>query len=341
MDGSIDTLATLLATAGGLLTAAGGVIARGVRRFDIPLLTVGLLLHLVADVVRNAGWYGVLRAAGPEHRSLRVRDVEAATFAGGGVNALVPARAGDLVKLAMLRRRAPDARMPTLMATLVPETLFECAVGILLLAWALSQGFLPVTYFADALAGAADHPVTAAFAAAAVAGLAVVGVTLIRRWARRLAHDLAAGFAILRTPRVFLCQVASWQLAGRLVRLAAISCCLTACRLPGGLLAAAAAMAIDGGTRLRFAPATAGLRLGLLGYALPAATGAAVSVGALVAYMTVMKATRTACLVAIAGVVLVGTFGAHSPRHALAALRRLREAAPVEPAPAEAPVVSP
>jgi hypothetical protein len=34
----------------------------------------------------------------------------------------------------------------------------------------------------------------------------------------------------------------------------------------------------------------------------------------------------------------VATFGACSPRRALAALRRLREAAPVEPVAAEAPV---
>lgn len=334
MDGSIDTLAALIAT-------AGLDVARGVRRFDIPLLAVGLLLHLVADAVRNTGWYGVLRAAGPEQRALRVRDVQAATFAGGGVNALVPARAGDLVKLAVLRRRAPEARMPTLMATLLPETLFECIAGALLLGWALSQGYLPVTYLADALVGAADHPVTAVLAAAVVAAAAVAAITLIRRWARRLSRDLAAGVAILRRPRAFVVQVATWQLAGRVVRLAAISCCLTACRLPGGLVAAAVAMAIDGGTRLRFAPATAGLRLGLLGFALPAATGTAVSVGAIVAYMTVMKATRTACCLAIATGVLVTTFGARSPRHALAALRRLREAAPVEAAAPEAPVVSP
>ena len=108
MDGSIDTLAALIAT-------AAGVVADAVRRFDIPLLVFGLVLHLVADLVRNRGWYGVLRAAGPEYDTLRVRDVQAAAFAGGSVNALVPARAGDLVKLAVVRRRgAPDARMPTL-----------------------------------------------------------------------------------------------------------------------------------------------------------------------------------------------------------------------------------
>lgn len=333
MDGSIDTLAALIAMAGGLL-------ARAVRRFDLPLLAGGVMLHLAADVVRNGGWYGVLRAAGPEHRMLRVRDVQAAAFAGGGVNALVPARAGDLVKLAVLRRRLPDARMPTLVATLVPETLFEWVAGAALLAWALAEGYLPLGIAAGTLAGAAAHPVTSGVAAAAAAAAIVAGTTIMRRRARRLSRDLAAGLAILRRPRAFMTTVVSWQLAARVIRLGAIACCLSACRLPGGLAAAAVAMAIDGGTRLRFAPATAGLRVGLLGYALPAATGTAVSLGAVIAYMAAVKAVRTACSLTIAGGVLIATLGFRSPRRALAALRRLRTASAVEPAAAEAPVAS-
>ena len=335
MDGSIDTLAALIAT-------AAGVVADAVRRFDIPLLALGLVLHLVADLVRNRGWYGVIRAAGPEHDTLRVRDVQAAAFAGGSVNALVPARAGDLVKLAVVRRRgAPDARMPTLMATLVPETLFEWLVGAALLAWVLAAGYLPVDTVADSLVGAASHPVTAAIGAAVVVAGGVTAITGMRRWARKLSRDLAAGVAILGRPRAFVTGVVSWQLAGRVVRLVAIACCLSACRLPGGPAAAGVAMAIDGGTRLHVGPATTGLRVGLLGYALPAATGTAVSLGAVIAYLAVVKAVRTACSLAIGGTVLVATFGAHSPRNALAALRKLREAAPVEPVAAEAPVVAP
>jgi hypothetical protein len=331
MDGSIDTLAALIAI-------VGNAVAHVFHRFDVPLLAVGLVLHLTADLVRNRGWFGVLRAVGPEHGDLRARDVQAAAFAGGSVNAFVPARAGDLVKLAVLRRRLPESRMPTLMATLAPETLFEWLAGAVLLSWALAMGYLPVGIAVDALAGAADHPVTAAVVAAAGAVGIVAAITVIRRWARRLSHELAAGVAVLREPRTYLRTVVSWQLSARLIRLAAIACCLTACKLPGGLVAAAVTMAIDGGTRLRFAPASTGLRVGLLGFALPAATGTAVSVGAVIVYLAVMKATRTACSVAIGGTVLVATFGACSPRRALAALRRLREAAPVEPVAAEAPV---
>src|SRR4051794_24937491 len=158
MDGSIDTLAALIAM-------VGNAVAHVFHRFDVPLLAVGLVLHLTADLVRNRGWFGVLRAVGPEHGDLRARDVQAAAFAGGSVNAFVPARAGDLVKLAVLRRRLPESRMPTLMATLAPETLFEWFAGALLLSWALALGYMPTSIAVDALAGAADHPVTAAVVA--------------------------------------------------------------------------------------------------------------------------------------------------------------------------------
>jgi hypothetical protein len=333
MDGSIDTLAALIAT-------AADALADILRRFDVALLAAGLALHLVADVVRNGGWYGVLRAAGPEHEALRLRDVQAATFGGGAVNALVPARVGDLVKLAIVRRRVPESRMATLATTLLPETLFEWLVGATLLTWALVAGYLPARVVADALAGAAAHPVVAAVVLAASAAALAAAAKAIRRRAARLSRDLAAGVAVLRRPHAFLTGVVSWQLAGRVIRLGAIACCLSACHLPGGLAAAAVAMAIDGGTRLHFAPASAGLRVGMLVYALPAATGTAVSLGAVVTYLAVVKTARTATSLAIGAGVLAATFGPRSPRGALAALRAVRAAAPVEAPAAEAPAVS-
>jgi len=323
-------------TAEGLLAGAG-------RRFDIPLLAAGLALHLVADVVRNGGWLGVIRAASPAHRDVRLRDVQAAAFAGGGVSCVVPARGGDVVKVALIRRRVPGARVPTLVATFVPETLFEFLVGFVLLGWALSQGYLPVDVVTDALG---SHPALAgAIAAGACAGLCAACVVLRRR-AAGIYADLVAGFGILRRPQAFVARVASWQIAGRVIRLGAIACCLSACRLPGGAGAAALAMAVDGGTRVHFAPATAGLRVGLLVYGLPAVTGSAVSVGAVLVYLAVVRSLRTIMLLVIAVGVLAAALGTRSPRRALRAVRRLGGAAAeplapeVEPLAAKAPVGS-
>ena len=67
-----------------------------------------------------------------------------AYLAGAGVNAVVPARGGDVVKLALVRRRIEGARYSTLAATFIPETLFETAFGTALVAWGLAMGFIPV-----------------------------------------------------------------------------------------------------------------------------------------------------------------------------------------------------
>jgi hypothetical protein len=305
--------------------AVGYVLAAG-RRIDGPLLAAGLVLHLVADVVRNGGWHGALRAAGPGLRSVRLRDVQAAAFAGGGANALVPARGGEILKVVLIRRRAPAAPAPTVAATLVAESLLESAAGALLLAWALWQGLVPVDTLTGAIARASGRPLLAAAVGLAAAGVVAVLCALLRRRARRIVRDLRTGLAVLRCPRAVL-RVVGPQLAGRLVRLAAIACCLSACGLPAGVAAAAVTMAVDGGTRVSFAPATAGLRVGLLSYGLPAATGAAVSVGSTVAYVAVMRATRTVLSVAIAAGVLLAMVGGRSPRRALDAVRRLRRAA--------------
>src|SRR4051794_760648 len=85
-------------------------------------LAAGLLLHLAAQLVRVRGWWNILRAAYPGERDLRVRDVAASYMAGSGLNGILPARGGDVVKLAFLRRRIERSSYATLAATSVPET---------------------------------------------------------------------------------------------------------------------------------------------------------------------------------------------------------------------------
>jgi hypothetical protein len=219
--------------------------------------------------------------------------------------------------------------LPALAATLVPETAFELVAGAALLGWALAAGYLPSAETGAAWSWARDH---ALLAGAAVAGLAAVARALrsrLRGRGARVAGDLAAGLRILRRPRAFVTGVVSWQLAGRVVRLGAIACCLAACGLPSTVAAAALVMAVEGGTRLRFAPATSGLRVALLLFGLPAATGAAVSVGPVVAYVVGVRSVRAAVSVVLSIAILMTVFAARSPRRALRAAYRI--AAGAEP----------
>ena len=123
---------------------AAALIADRTAAVDPWALALGTLLYLAAQTVRPRGWHTILRAAFPEATDLRPRDVIRAYLAGAGVNAIVPARGGDVVKLALVRRRIEGARYATLAATFIPETLFETAFGAGLVAWALAEGFIPV-----------------------------------------------------------------------------------------------------------------------------------------------------------------------------------------------------
>jgi hypothetical protein len=296
------------------------LLADAGQRIDVALLATGLALHLLADAVRNRAWFSILRTACPDERGLRVRDVEAAAFAGGGVNGLLPARAGDLLKLALLRRRMPRSHLATLTATLVPETVFELAAGGALLGWALYEGYLPAE---PAMGALARLPAPVAVAAGLVAALAAIaGVRALRRRASGLVVDLRAGCAILGRPRALLIGVVAWQLAGRVIRLVAIACCLAACRLPSGLPAALVIMAVEGGTRVRLGPASMGLRLALMSYGLGAVAGG-VATATLVTYGAVVRSVRAAAGAAISLVVVGVLLEVRSPRRALAAARAL------------------
>ena len=105
-------------------------------------LAVALLLHLARLAFRAVAWRAILVAAYPDERP-KFRSVFGAYVAGVGVNSIVPARAGDAVKLYLIKHRIPESRYATLTPTLVAETIFDFLVGIALIAWALSLGVLP------------------------------------------------------------------------------------------------------------------------------------------------------------------------------------------------------
>ena len=108
-------------------------------------------LQLVAGVVRVRAWFHVIRDSCPEASDLRYRDVVLAHLGGVGWNAILPAHAGDSVKVALVSRRVPDRRLTTLAATLVPPGLVEAAFTALLLAGILAAGLVSVDVLSSAL----------------------------------------------------------------------------------------------------------------------------------------------------------------------------------------------
>lgn len=199
-----------------------------------------VLLALVCQVARmcarSRAWQNVLAAAYPGS-GLRWRTVFGAYVAGAGVNAIVPVRAGDLVKLFLVKRRVEAARYPTLAASLLVETIVDATLSVALLIWAVRERVLPGVRVLDRMPSVDwfwlfRHP-RAAIATAAV--MLVLGF-VVGLWAAAkivaFRRRVAQGFSVLRSPVRYLRGVAAWQLADWGLRLATIYFFLRAFHVP-------------------------------------------------------------------------------------------------------------
>jgi len=198
-------------------------------------LAIALGFVLLNVLLRTRAWRNIVAAAYPEAR-VRWRHTLGAYSAGIAVNSVLPARAGDPVKLVFLHRRVEGASYPTLAATLVAETVVDAVVAgaLILIAW--QGGLLPVTPTipelpAFEISWLADHPWVIA-----VAGVVLlIGVLLIARRVRAFWARVRQGLVILTTPGRFVRQVAVLQLLGWGCRLGSAWFFLEAFRVPPSL----------------------------------------------------------------------------------------------------------
>jgi uncharacterized membrane protein YbhN (UPF0104 family) len=294
---------------------------------DPGLVVVGIVLYVLAQCVRTLGWHNILRAAYPNATELRRRDTMTAYLAGAGLNGVIPARGGDIVKLWLLHRRVGGARYPTLAATFVPETLFETFFGFALVVWALSKGFLPVPSASGEMPHidvtlVLEHPLSAAAGAVVLAAIGYGLYRLLRRRVSDLTVRLRQGVAILSQPRAFLRGVATWQALGRLIRLGSLAAFMEAFHLPVTLSTVMLVMAAQGGGRIiPLAPASAGLRLAMLSYGFVETTGHAVDIAAITTFTFGVGALLMLAGLMVGLVALGLQLGTCSPRTALAAVR--------------------
>jgi hypothetical protein len=290
-------------------------------------LAAGIVLHVVHQVVRTRGWWNIIRAAYPEAAELRARDVTKAYLAGAGLNGVVPARGGDLAKLYLIRRRSPRTRWSTLLATFVPETLFETVVGIGLVIWALSLGFLPVPAAPNEFPSVdvsliMDHPFISTAVAAGLGAALVVAFRWLRRRARDVLTRLRQGLAILDSPRDFLTGVVSWQALARVIRLGSLACFMAAFALPVTVSTVVLVMAAQGGGKIiPIAPASAGLRIAMLAYGFVEVTGEAVDIASITAFSFGVGATLFVVGLLISIAILGRELGTISPRRMVARVR--------------------
>jgi hypothetical protein len=314
------------------VTQALNLLTERALHVGVFWVVAGTLLSLVAQVVRVRGWHNIIRAAYPQADELRQRDTAVAYFAGAGLNGVIPARGGDIVKLTLVHKRIPNASYATLAATFVPETVFETLFGTGLVVWALAQGFLPVPTVPGELPSldvtfVLQHPFISASAVAVIVLLGIVLIRFIRRSAQDFAERFKRGLVILGSPRAFVRGVASWQALSRVIRLGALAAFMHAFSLPVTFSTVVLVMAAQGGGRIiPLAPISAGLRLAMLSYGFVEVTGEPVDFAAITTFTVGVGAVLLVTGLAISLVICAREFDSLDPRDALrrtrAAIRR-------------------
>jgi len=158
------------------------------------------------------------------------------------VNAIVPARGGDVVRLFLAKRRIEGSTYTTLVSTSLLQTMFDMLVASCLIFWAVTQHVLPgLSVLRSPSLPSLDydwafrHPV----AGLILFGLLLLFGTALVAWVAERVEDFKAkvtqGFAALRDRSYYLRRVVLWQLVDWSLRLATVFFFLRAFGIPGTL----------------------------------------------------------------------------------------------------------
>src|SRR5215218_6208399 len=188
---------------------------RHLSEIDWTTFAIALLCLLAMQLARAWAWRNVLRAAYPEKR-LPFLPLSAAYLAGAGINAIVPAHAGDVTKVFLVKRQIPGSSYPAVTSSFLVQTVFDTSVGILVLFYAISQGLLPPlpripNLPAFEISFWADHPKALAFTVLGLVIAIAIGVYFLAHRVRRFWDRVRQGVIILAEPRRYLREVAAWQ----------------------------------------------------------------------------------------------------------------------------------
>jgi uncharacterized membrane protein YbhN (UPF0104 family) len=204
----------------------------------LPVL-LALACQSAKMLARTRAWRNVLAAAYPD-TAVPWRSVFGAYAAGAGVNAVLPARGGDLLKLFLVKRRIDGATYSTLGASLLVETIVDLLLSTLLLLWALGAHVLPGVRVVRHLPSVDwfwlfRHPRLAVVVVlGAIVGSFLLGLLAARRFAA-FRQRVGQGLTIVRTPSRYVRRVALWQLVDWSLRLATIYFFLRAFHIPADL----------------------------------------------------------------------------------------------------------
>jgi glycosyltransferase 2 family protein len=248
---------------------------------DWTAFAVALAFLLAMQLCRAWAWRNVLRAAYP-NAPISFLQLSAAYLAGAGINAILPARAGDVTKVFLVKRQIPHSSYPAVTSSFLVQSVFDTSVGILVLLYAISQGLLPEpprlpNLPAFEISFWAEHPQTFLIVTGALLLALAIGIYYLAHHVRRFWARVRQGLIILTRPRRYLREVAAWQGVGWLCRFGAFWFFLEAFGIGGSFGNVLLVMSVQAiANVVPFTPGGAGAQQALLVATLHGPTRAAV-----------------------------------------------------------------
>lgn len=191
----------------------------------VPLM-LAICCHLLKTMCTSRAWRNAVAASYPEEE-VRWRSLYAAYLSGVGVNAVIPARAGDAVRLYLAHRAVPSSTYTTLASTLLVLSVFDTAMAVVIFGYALTLGVLPGFGSLGRLPGFdfgffAHNPEFSAVLLIVLVIFGVMGFFWLRLHVAEFKLRVRQGLAVMFDRTRYLREVALWQAGDWTLRFVAI-----------------------------------------------------------------------------------------------------------------------
>jgi uncharacterized membrane protein YbhN (UPF0104 family) len=251
-----------------LISSAGKFFSQIAGLSWISLL-LGLVFYSLYLLLRSRALFNALQTAYPDVR-VRWRDVWGGYMVGYAVNNVFPLGGGNVAQLFLTRIAIPPASYPAVAAALSTGVVFDWFMGLLVMAFAFTQGVFPkppdfsklpafdISFFASNMR-------FTLFFLTVLGILFLVGFALLSARVRAFWQRVRQGLTILRDRDKYRRRMASWQFASWIARFAAYWALLDAFHIGGSVRNALLVLAVQVvASVFPFTPGGAGVQQALL-----------------------------------------------------------------------------
>ncbi|MGI8863610.1 MAG: lysylphosphatidylglycerol synthase domain-containing protein [Solirubrobacteraceae bacterium] len=260
--------ASIGSTISRLLDSAGKFFSQLTNLSWVSLL-LALALYSVYLLLRSRALFNAVRAAYPEER-VRWRDIWGAYMVGYAVNNVFPLGGGNIAQLFLARTAITRSSYPTVAAAMSTGVVFDWFMGLLVMAFAFTQGVFPkppdfsklpafdISFFASHMRFTLFF--MTALGAGFLLAFALLSVKVRAFWAR-----VRQGLTILRDRPRYRRDMATWQFASWVARFAAYWALLDAFHIGGSVRNALLVLGVQVvASVFPFTPGGAGVQQALL-----------------------------------------------------------------------------